>query len=209
MNRIRMSRRMAWPAAALAALFGLTAKAEDQPAREVKFVLVNNMLSTPAFVALENGYWAAQGLDVKLKLTSSGRQVTQALQAGEAQLGHAALSTTTASARAGGNLIKGVMPYYNAAEYIAKAGGRARMRHNEARGDPAGRQPLAQRIAPHGPGPRGMMRRRISRMTTLLSRSPSPCRTQASSSSALTRVSGSSWPRLPAWSSMSRTSFRV
>ena len=49
----------------------------------------------------------------------------QAVQAGEAQFGHAALSTTTASARASGNMLKGVIAYYNAAEYIAKAGGRA------------------------------------------------------------------------------------
>ena len=125
MEHMRRVRRIAWAAAALAALLGFAAEAEDQSARQINFILVNNLLSTPAFVALENGYWADQGLDVKLKLTSSGRQVTQALQAGEAQLGHAALSTTTASARAGGNLIKGVMPYYNAAEYIAKAGGRA------------------------------------------------------------------------------------
>ena len=33
---------------------------------------------TPAFVAVENGYWAKQGLNVKVKLTASGRAVTQA-----------------------------------------------------------------------------------------------------------------------------------
>ncbi len=93
--------------------------------KEVTFIVVNNLFSTPAFVAVENGYWTKQGLNVKIKLTSSGRQVTQSLQAGEAQLGHAALSTTTASARASGNLLKGVMPYYNAADSLAKAGGRA------------------------------------------------------------------------------------
>ncbi len=96
-----------------------------QQMREATFIVVNNLFSTPAFVAVENGFWTQQGLDVKLKLTSSGRQVTQALKAGEAQLGHAALSTTVASARAGGNMLKGVIPYYNAAEYVAKAGGRA------------------------------------------------------------------------------------
>src|SRR2546430_907563 len=88
----------------------------------------NNLFSTPAYVAAENGYWAKQGLNVSIKLTSSGRavvQAVQAVQAGEAQFGHAALSTTTASARASGNMLKGVMPYYNAGDYIAKAGGRA------------------------------------------------------------------------------------
>jgi ABC-type nitrate/sulfonate/bicarbonate transport system substrate-binding protein len=92
--------------------------------KEVTFIVVNNLFSTPAFVAVENGYWAKQGLNVKIKLTASGSQVTKALQAGEAQFGHASLSTTTASARAGGNMLKGVMPYYNDAQYIA-LGGRA------------------------------------------------------------------------------------
>jgi NitT/TauT family transport system substrate-binding protein/sulfonate transport system substrate-binding protein len=115
-------------AAVLGALMGVAAFAGPpaaQPMQEVTFILVNNLFSTPAFVGVENGYWAQQGLNVKLKLTSSGRQVTQALQAGEAQFGHAAFSTTIASARASGNLLKGVIPYYNAAEYVAKAGGRA------------------------------------------------------------------------------------
>jgi ABC-type nitrate/sulfonate/bicarbonate transport system substrate-binding protein len=109
-----------------AALLGLVASAAPAAAqmKEVTFIVVNNLFSTPAFVAAENGYWEKQGLNVKIKLTASGRQVTQALQAGEAQFGHAALSTTIASARASGNLLTGVMPYYNAAEYIA-LGGRA------------------------------------------------------------------------------------
>jgi hypothetical protein len=92
--------------------------------KEVNFIVVNNLFSTPAFVAAENGYWEKQGLNVKIKLTASGSQVTRALQAGEAQFGHAALSTTIASARASGNLLTGVMPYFNAAEYVA-LGGRA------------------------------------------------------------------------------------
>jgi len=106
-------------------LAGQAQRAEAQEMKEVTFIVVNNLFSTPAFVAVENGYWTKQGLNVKIKLTSSGRQVTQSLQAGEAQLGHAALSTTTASARASGNMLKGVMPYYNAGDFIAKAGGRA------------------------------------------------------------------------------------
>src|SRR5262245_58249832 len=106
-------------------LFGHATRSEAQEMKEVTFIVGNNLFSTPAFVAVENGYWTKQGLNVKIKLTSSGRQVTQSLQAGEAQFGHAALSTTTASARASGNMLKGVMPYYNASDYIAKAGGRA------------------------------------------------------------------------------------
>ena len=122
------------------ALFGVAAfapRADAQAMQEVTFIVVNNLFSTPAFVAVENGYWAAQGLNVKVKLTASGRQVTQSLQAGEAQFGHAALSTTTASARASGNLLKGVMPYYNAADHIAKAGGRSIIGRKDRGIDPA------------------------------------------------------------------------
>jgi ABC-type nitrate/sulfonate/bicarbonate transport system substrate-binding protein len=99
--------------------------AAAQQMQSATFMVVNNLFSTPAYVASENGYWAQYGLNVTVKLTSSGRAVTQAVQAGDAQFGHAALSTTIASARASGNMLKGVMPYYNDAAYIAKAGGRA------------------------------------------------------------------------------------
>lgn len=99
------------------------ASAEDM--KQVTFIVVNNLFSTPAYVAFENGYWAKQGLDVKLKLTSSGRQVSQSVQTGESQFAHIAFATSMAAARAGGHLLKGVVPYYNAAEFIGKAGGRA------------------------------------------------------------------------------------
>jgi ABC-type nitrate/sulfonate/bicarbonate transport system substrate-binding protein len=126
MQPIRISPLCAALACAAGLVLGLLGhRAEAQEMKEVTFIVVNNLFSTPAFVAVENGYWTKQSLNVKIRLTSSGRQVTQSLQAGEAQLGHAALSTTTASARASGNLLKGVMPYYNAAAFIAKAGGRA------------------------------------------------------------------------------------
>src|SRR6476620_7593310 len=123
----RTTRLLACAAGLAMGLAGLAgrADAQAQAMTEVTFVVVNNLFSTPAFVAVENGYWTKQGLNVKIRLTSSGRQVTQSLQAGEAQFGHAALSTTTASARASGNMLKGVMPYYNAGDHIAKAGGRA------------------------------------------------------------------------------------
>ena len=113
-------------AAAVGAVFGIVGSCGVAQAqmKEVTFIVVNNLFSTPAFVAIENGYWEKLGLNVKVKLTASGSQVTKALQAGEAQFGHAALSTTIASARAGGNMLTGVMPYFNAAEYVA-LGGRA------------------------------------------------------------------------------------
>src|SRR5436190_8334247 len=109
----------------IAAVTALVAMAPARAQQKITYVVVNNLFSTPAYVAAENGYWANQGLDVTVKLTSSGRAVVQAVQAGDAQFGHAALSTTIASARASGNLLKGVIAYYNAADYVAKAGGRA------------------------------------------------------------------------------------
>jgi NitT/TauT family transport system substrate-binding protein len=115
----------------------LPAAAAEETMREVDFFVVSSIFGTPVYVAAENGLWASRGLNVKLRIMSSGRQVTQALQAGEAQLGHAAISTTTAAARASGNLLKGVVPYYNAAEYVGKAGGRAIIGRKDRGIDPA------------------------------------------------------------------------
>lgn len=132
------SRRVHLAAVLAATIAGVAAvPAQAQQMREVTYVVVNNLFSTPAYVAVENGYWAKQGLNVNLKLTSSGRAVVQAVQAGDAQFGHAALSTTTASARASGNMLKGVIAYYNAADHIAKAGGRAIIGRKDRGIDPA------------------------------------------------------------------------
>ena len=111
------TRWLLWIGAVSVAAAQLAGPAQAQ--QKVTFVVVNNLFSTPAYVAAENGYWGKQGLDVAVKLTSSGRAVVQAVQAGDAQFGQAALSTTTASARASGNMLKGVIAYYNAADYIA------------------------------------------------------------------------------------------
>jgi ABC-type nitrate/sulfonate/bicarbonate transport system substrate-binding protein len=136
---IRRPRLFALTIAAFAALISALAPpaAAEEPMTELNFFVVNNIFGTPVYVAAENGLWAARGLNVKLRIMSSGRQVTQALQAGEAQLGHAALATSTAAARASGNLLKGVMPYYNAAEYVGKAGGRAIIGRKDRGIDPA------------------------------------------------------------------------
>ena len=95
--------------------------AQAQKMTDVTVYVVKNLLSTPHFVALENGYWADQGLNVRIKLTSGGRNVVQALQAGDAQIGHVAISGTLSVARAGGDRLIAVMPYYNAADYMGKA----------------------------------------------------------------------------------------
>jgi ABC-type nitrate/sulfonate/bicarbonate transport system substrate-binding protein len=92
-----------------------------QTMQPLTIYVVKNLLAAPNFVALENGYWADQGLNVQLKLTSGGRQVVQALQAGYAQLGHVAISGTLPIARAGGDKLVTVMPYYNDADYMGRA----------------------------------------------------------------------------------------
>jgi ABC-type nitrate/sulfonate/bicarbonate transport system substrate-binding protein len=102
-------------------LLAAASPAFAQKMQEINVYVVKNLLSSPHFVALENGYWAEQGLNVQLKLTSGGRMVVQALQANEAQLGHVAISGTLAIARAGGDKLIGVIPYYNAADYMGRA----------------------------------------------------------------------------------------
>ena len=108
-----------------------------QPMTEVTVYVVKNLLSTPHYVALENGYWADQGLNVQLRLTSGGRNVVQALQAGEAQFGHVAISGTLSVARAGGDRLIAVMPYYNAADYMGKASAYAIIGRRDRGVDPA------------------------------------------------------------------------
>jgi NitT/TauT family transport system substrate-binding protein len=104
----------------LTAIF-IPGAARAQKMTDVTVYVVKNLLSSPHFVALENGYWADQGLNVQIKLTSGGRNVVQALQAGDAQFGHVAISGTLSVARAGGDKLIGVMPYYNASDYMGKA----------------------------------------------------------------------------------------
>ncbi len=110
--------------ARLLALAGLScgwSAAHAQTMQNTTVYVVKNLLSTPQFVALENGYWAEQGLNVQIKLTAGGRMVVQALQAGDAQFGHVAISGTLPIARAGGDKLVAIMPYYNAPDYMGKA----------------------------------------------------------------------------------------
>ena len=62
---------------AMAALFA-PALAHAQKMTDVTVYVVKNLLSTPHFVALENGYWADQGLNVQIKMTSAGRNASEA-----------------------------------------------------------------------------------------------------------------------------------
>ena len=100
---------------------GLAAPAWAQAMQDTTVYVVKNLLSTPHFVALENGYWAEQGLNVKIKMTAGGRMVVQALQAGDTEFGHVAISGTLPIARAGGDRLVSIMPYYNAPDYMGKA----------------------------------------------------------------------------------------
>ncbi len=106
-------------AIALTALAIVPARAQTM--QNTTVYVVKNLLSTPEFVALENGYWAEQGLNVQIKMTAGGRMVVQALQAGDAQFGHVAISGTLPIARAGGDKLVAIMPYYNAPDYMGKA----------------------------------------------------------------------------------------
>ena len=71
--------RIALSVGLLCLLGGAPAKA--QPMQTLTIYVVKNLLASPNFMALENGYWAEQGLNVQMRLTSGGRQVVQALQA--------------------------------------------------------------------------------------------------------------------------------
>jgi len=131
----RLTKMMWWMAALLA--FAAPAGAQSAKMTDVTVYVVKNLLSSPHFVALENGYWADQGLNVRIKLTSGGRNVVQALQAGDAQFGHVAISGTLSVARAGGDKLIGVMPYYNAADYMGKASAYAIIGRRDRGVDPA------------------------------------------------------------------------
>jgi ABC-type nitrate/sulfonate/bicarbonate transport system substrate-binding protein len=61
---------LAWTAGLGLDFLGQASPAQAEEMQEVTFIVVSNMFSAPAFVAAENGYWAQQGLNVKIKLTS-------------------------------------------------------------------------------------------------------------------------------------------
>ena len=134
---------MVWVTRTLGLLLALLAPllappvARAQPMTDVTVYVVKNLLSTPHFVALENGYWADQGLNVQIRMTSGGRNVVQALQAGEAQFGHVAISGTLSVARAGGDRLIAVLPYYNASDYMGKASAYAIVGRRDRGLDPA------------------------------------------------------------------------
>jgi sulfonate transport system substrate-binding protein len=77
---VRLSR---WFATAVLTVF-LTASAAAQPA-QYTFATVSNMNHLPEFVGVEKGFFVKHGLDLKIKVLSTGSEVVRAFQSGEAQ----------------------------------------------------------------------------------------------------------------------------
>jgi ABC-type nitrate/sulfonate/bicarbonate transport system substrate-binding protein len=70
---VAMAAMLAWPAAA------------QQPT-QLTAAVGDNMNHVPSFVGVEKGTFLKHGVDVKLKVLSTGQQMSQALQAGEVQI---------------------------------------------------------------------------------------------------------------------------
>lgn len=66
---------------------------------------VSNLMHVEEFVAAQEGFYAENGLDVKVKVFASGSDITKALQAGTIEFGTAS-TTSVPSARAAGVLLK-------------------------------------------------------------------------------------------------------
>lgn len=82
---------------------------------------VSNMMHTGEYVALEKGFYAENGLDVKLKIFASGSDLNKALAAGDIQFGTASTTSVPAS-RAAGLLTRLVGPVMNDATTVDYAG---------------------------------------------------------------------------------------
>lgn len=88
---MRATRAMAGALLALLSLAGapgLATAAQYQAAAAVG----NNMNHVPSFVGVEKGLFLKHGVDLKLKVLSTGQEMTKAVQAGEAQFLGAAFS---------------------------------------------------------------------------------------------------------------------
>ena len=92
-----------------------TSSSSTQPPQEFEKVVlgtVSNLLHTPAYVAVQKGFFAENGLNVELKLFGSGSDASKALQAGTVQFN--TISTTSiASARNAGLNVKLIVSEMN------------------------------------------------------------------------------------------------
>jgi ABC-type nitrate/sulfonate/bicarbonate transport system substrate-binding protein len=71
------------------------------PAEVVDAAVGNNMNHVPSFVGVEKGIFLKYGIDLKLKVLSTGQEMSRAMQAGEASFIGAAVSNTPVSREAG------------------------------------------------------------------------------------------------------------
>ena len=85
-----MKRFLATMAAAVVIVVAPGARA--QAPATITAAIGNNMNHVPSFVGVEKGIFLKHGIDAKLKILSTGQEMSKALQAGEAQLVGAAFS---------------------------------------------------------------------------------------------------------------------
>jgi len=97
------------------------ASAGDGKFQKVTLGSVSNLMHTAEYVAVEKGYYAQNGLDVKFKLYSSGSDLNKALAAGDIQFGTASPTSVPAS-RAAGLKTRLVGPAMNDATSATYAG---------------------------------------------------------------------------------------
>lgn len=88
---------------------------------EVTLLTVPDISGTVTFAAAERGFFAKHGLDVQLRLLSSGADITKGLQAGEAEFGQVA-TTSVPPARSSGLDLQMVVPIMNDATSAKFAG---------------------------------------------------------------------------------------
>jgi ABC-type nitrate/sulfonate/bicarbonate transport system substrate-binding protein len=78
-------KRATWVVAALALVTTAGSGAAQQPA-QLAAAIGANMNHVPSFVGVEKGIFLKHGIDLKLKLLSTGQEMSKALQAGEVQI---------------------------------------------------------------------------------------------------------------------------
>src|SRR3989475_11633226 len=95
-------------AMAVGAVVVIAPGARAQTPTTVTAAIGSNMNHVPSFVGVEKGIFLKHGVDVKLKILSTGQEMSKALQAAAAQLGWAAFSNLPPASEAGGTA-KGVV----------------------------------------------------------------------------------------------------
>ena len=85
----------------LVAAGGVAAAGTAQPAPQLVATVGNNLFHGPAFVGVQKGIYLKHGIDLKLKVISTGPESAKALQAGEAQFAPQSLSPWIVSVERG------------------------------------------------------------------------------------------------------------